>query len=478
MSADLNPYDIPAPKTPDDLAAAAKLLGRPKKELLVLDPSNDPFNAGTPAKIRAAEWFVSVWQRFGYSRGVHCRKVHYAAQASGDVIMPNGEVYINVVEHWQMLVKASNAARDLALLDPELFDDRRNAKAVINVEPRDWQPDPHASVFMGDRPLSNYGGWILPDIPRDITVPDFTTGHTVVTGYDYELDDQPYLIELWIEKSTMDEYLSPLCDELGVNYASGKGFTSKTRIVEMLRRGQRHNKPVRVLILSDYDPAGAHMGPAIARAIEFHRPRIAPGVQYVVDHVGMTKEWAEKYQLPRTPIKEEDRRRANFEAIHGEGCIELDALEALHPGRLADEMRGIFTRYMDVDLAPRLSRQWGIADQSAQAQWRATASGIRRELETIHAEVAEVAGRYRERLNALADELQADLTPHRERLGELWDDLAEAAEEPTLGGLPPRPLGHANPGDESNVLFDTRRHWLDQLDRYRAEKIRPATADE
>ena len=34
------------------------------------------------------------------------------------------------------------------------------------------------------------------------------------------------------------------------------------------------------------------------------------------------------------PIKESDKRRGQFEAQHGEGAVELDAVEALRPGQL------------------------------------------------------------------------------------------------------------------------------------------------
>lgn len=41
----------------------ARDMGRPVKELLVMDRTNDPFNCGTPADVRDGEWFCSMPMR-------------------------------------------------------------------------------------------------------------------------------------------------------------------------------------------------------------------------------------------------------------------------------------------------------------------------------------------------------------------------------------------------------------------------------
>jgi hypothetical protein len=53
--------------------------GRPKPiaELLAMSPNRDPFYAGKPAQRDRGEWFAALWQRFGYTTGVHLRRVHY-----------------------------------------------------------------------------------------------------------------------------------------------------------------------------------------------------------------------------------------------------------------------------------------------------------------------------------------------------------------------------------------------------------------
>jgi hypothetical protein len=474
-----DPYDLPAPRTVDDLATVARDLGIPKKSLLVLDPTNDPFNAGTPAKMRDAEWFAELWQRFGYTGGVHVRRIHYRAQSGGDVALPSGGTYVNTLECWQVLEAASKYARDLALVSPSLFVDRRNAETSRNAWPRDEQPSPDAEIITGHRDdaallrlRSGNIGWYLPSIETDLSTYGFGTSVPFVTGYDYDADDQPYLLEVWVEKSTMDDVLAPVCRSLGANYTPGTGFTSKTRVAEMLHRGRVHGKPVRVFVIADYDPAGSHMPVAIARNIEFYRDWLAPDVEFSVHHIGMTRTWVDKYDLPRAPIKEDDPRKANFEAIHGEGCVELDALEALHPGALADEIRAALNAYVDLDHEAELRAAQREANRAAAARWHATVTPVRVELDEIRDQVNLVAATYRQRLSALARELDGELRPHRERLAELWEHIVELAEEDFTEELPDRPEPSVTEPDESAWLYDSRRHWWDQLQRYLARNGR------
>jgi hypothetical protein len=71
---------------------------------------------------------------------------------------------------------------------------------------------------------------------------------------------------------------------------------------------------------------------AMARKIEHNLRTNAPDLDIQVRVVLLTKEQCEEYRLPRSPIKESERRAARFEERFGEGTTELDALEALHPG--------------------------------------------------------------------------------------------------------------------------------------------------
>src|SRR4051812_30530236 len=57
-----------------------------------------------------------------------------------------------------------------------------------------------------------------------------------VEGYAVSAADQPFLLEVWVEKSTMNDVLLPLCRALGVNLVTSAGFQSMTSAVKLLER--------------------------------------------------------------------------------------------------------------------------------------------------------------------------------------------------------------------------------------------------
>jgi len=474
-----DPYGLKAPRNEADLTAAARHLGIPKKQLLVLDPKNDPVNKGTPTNTTNAEWFARLWERFSYTRGVHVRRVHYQADSAGDVMLPDRSgPYLNDDPCWRVMDGAAVAARDLTLIDPLLFADRRNPESRLYVEADQiGRAEPWAEIQFADEPLhriSQARAWRLPYIPADVSVPKFDTGHVETYGYGYDHADQPFLNWLWIEKSTMDDVLGPLCQSLGACYTAGKGYTSRTRIAELLHQGKLHGKPVRVFTISDYDPGGSHMAVAAARAIEYYRDQLAPDVDIAVRHLGMAREWVERYDLPRKPIAAAKSASAqgridNFERRHGRGATELDALEALHPGALARELRAALEPYVDLDLADRLDQARRQAARTANDWWRHATAPIRDELKEVRGDLNTIAARYQGRLAALRDELEVELEPHRGRLGGLWSQMVELATDAD-DELPARPEAVAADTDESTWLYNSRRHWWDQLKRYHAEK--------
>jgi len=60
-------------------------------DLLALAPKNDPFYVGRDGEVTAAEWFADLWRQFGYTTGVHLRRVHYQVVSQDPpVLRPDG----------------------------------------------------------------------------------------------------------------------------------------------------------------------------------------------------------------------------------------------------------------------------------------------------------------------------------------------------------------------------------------------------
>jgi integrase len=115
------------------LKLMAALAGRSVNDYVVLSGQNDPFFVGSKTRIQMAEWFAGLWNKMGYAdqMGVHLRRIHYKI-VSVETAKPNGELYKNTENDWSYLVNASKYARYLQMVDPARFDDRRNARPIVN----------------------------------------------------------------------------------------------------------------------------------------------------------------------------------------------------------------------------------------------------------------------------------------------------------------------------------------------------------
>ena len=202
--------------------------------------------------------------------GAHARRVHYKAGPDAmKASKPDGTPYLNNDADWQYLADASVMARILDEVDVEAMADRRSAGVSANVAAT-RSPNGTPGVELRDGYELAWDGWQVPAAelpdPAELAMPA-----AAVSGYEYEVADQPLLIEVWCEKSTMDDILVPLCLDLGVNLASEmKGYESITHIVELLRRAETY--PARkavVLYISDNDKQGNNMPVAVARHCQF-----------------------------------------------------------------------------------------------------------------------------------------------------------------------------------------------------------------
>jgi hypothetical protein len=457
-----------SPRGYDDLKELADKMRVPVQCLLALSKKNDPFFCGMPAQRIDADWFGKVWERFECGTGFHVRRVHYKLiSAERPVRGPDGKTYLNTYEQWQRMSEASKWARHLGLVDAADFEDHRN-------------PEPHIFADYGlpdgysDEPgwcAEDLPEWELPHIPAEFTPVTFGLPDVFVDGYDYSQVDQPYHVELWIEKSTMNDVLMPVCQRWGVNLVTGVGFQSISGVVRMLERIARlpRGKPTRVFYGSDFDPAGDSMPAAVARQVEFYRERFTPEADIKLMPLFLTREQVIRYDLPRIPIKGEDKRKGSFEDRRGEGAVELDALEAIHPGELAEIVTEAVAPYRDETLKDRLGEAEEEAlDAARQAMDEAT-EPHREELDELADEANEIARRYEARLRELDAELQAELAPVRERLETLRQAVTESVSD-IDPDLPERPEPETDDPDEGGWLYDSARGYLEQLAHYQRHK--------
>jgi len=422
----------------NSIKGLAKQIGRPARDLVVLAPANDPYYAGVPGRQREAEWFAEIWRRLGSPTGTGIRRIHYRCLTPDGEPFLNlkGEPYQNTDNDWSQLARASLSARYLDLIPLDALVDRRNDEPMI------FTPETNAermSVFVRDfEPDVTYLVRDTPDLPT-----------FDIRGY---YPEQDYLVEVWIEKSSENDWLVPLCKRRRVNLVVGIGESSETRSRHLAERTQETGKPARIIYMSDFDPAGRSMPVSVSRKLEFYIGKFDFEVDVTLNPLVLTEEQCQHYRLPRTPIKETEKRKDRFEEKFGTGATELDALEGLHPGEMAKLLEQEIDRYLDPTLTERVAAtRWRLASRLRQIQEKVT--------EPHQEEIDELTSDY--------EVIVADLGAWERSAEDLWSTITEEMEEkePDLDEFQkPTP----RPADEPDgfVLFDSKRDYLTQLDRY------------
>lgn len=464
----------------NEIKAIAKDSDYHVADLIALARKNDPFYRGSKGDLIKAQWFKQVWTNSGYSTGVHLRRIHYRI-VSTPTPKPDGTPYENTIKDWNYLNLAAKCARYLGLVAPSAFVDRRNPDPHVfaewfNPRPGQWD-DPTPRTALQDDP-ELWPQLTVPDPPQLEPVPDLPDlPHYEIEGYEY--NQQLYHLEIWTEKTTMNDVLEPICRETKTNLVTGPGELSITSVVALMARVAQARRPARILYISDFDPAGLGMPISIARKIEFfQRENGRAHLDIRLEPIVLTAQQLTHYHLPRVPVKDSDKRKARFEADHGEGQVELDALEALYPGELAKIVTREINRYYDPELNARTRNARSEAKQ-AQAdleadlvkhyQWRLD------EIDTNYDELYSAFNVINDQFNELAAQLQPALDDLNAQLQvisanaeavhtEIADDFRANLQDPADDNPLPEPDLET---ERDTLLYQSQRTYFDQLRYYK-----------
>jgi rubrerythrin len=462
-------------------------LDRPIGTLIVLSGDNDPFYV-REARMRAAEWFAALYREYGFGRGIHIRRIHYRIVSQREPVkLPDGSDYENTTECSKALGAAASSARYAGLVDAKDFDDRRNPEPTLLLP--EQVAEPLIEVVGGGLTDFDIDPNLRVEIPRFV-VPDSFEMPSIDISAPFQW---PFHIEIWCEKSTVNDVLEPLAHQYGLNLQTALGEISITRCEELVARSG--GRPVRIIYISDFDPGGESMPVAAARKIEWftrgHEDKTGEKLDIQLHPIVLTKAQCEEYGLPRTPIKETERRAARFEDRHGEGATELDALEALHPGELSRILIAEIEKFRD----PSFAEEWRQVRHDAAGEIDELAS----EILDRHVEAIDTLEQRRADLKALADERLANIQRQvDERLADLralaeeqMADLQRQADElmadaAEVNAEIEQDLEDAKPdADEFNwpeptdgwddPLLDSTRDYIEQVDRYKAHQGKPTS---
>jgi hypothetical protein len=463
------------------IRAWAGALKRPASSLLALSDGRDPFYL-TPGRMAAARWFADVWRALSPEGVVHLRRLHYRYVSLPPGQRPaklDGSEYQNTFNDWHFLTLASADARALGLVDAARFTDRRAGEPVFIADDEDEDGEATGTIYGVDLESPPTESALVFDYTPEVyefpRLPFAYLGEPSLA--------EPYALEIWAEKSTMNDILAPMARGRNVTLVTGVGELSYTHCQWHVDRVLEHRKAARILYISDFDPAGANMPVSVARKIEFLLRRDEHDLDIRLEPLVLTAEQVRRYRLPRIPIKGTDKGKDRFEQQHGEGAVELDALEAVCPG----ELRRIVAAAVDRYRAPTraAARENSAIAEEARLQIRAAVDEVlaefvdeiratreafeamRTEIEIDQQALAAIAAEATERSRAHVDAINVRVAAFHERAAGLWRRIG-AELESHLPDADEFDWSTPEPADkDDDPLFDSQRDYFEQIDRYR-----------
>jgi len=143
--------------------------------------------------------------------------------------------------------------------------------------------------------------------------------------------NQPYRLEVWVEKDALSGVINRPCHEADVDYFACKGYTSQSEMwaaAQRLIRYETKGQMTRIVHLGDHDPSGIDMTRDIQdRLMTF-------GSDVDVKRVALNMDQVDLYGPPPNPAKITDSRAADYIDRFGHESWELDALEPTVMGDL------------------------------------------------------------------------------------------------------------------------------------------------
>ena len=139
--------------------------------------------------------------------------------------------------------------------------------------------------------------------------------------------DQPYYVEVWVEKEALGNVIEKACNPYDVTFMSCKGYMSSSAA---WRGGQRFKEQLAIgkqcllIHLGDHDPSGIDMTRDNTERTNLFSHSLD---EVDVRRIALNMDQIEEYDPPPNPAKLTDSRAAGYIKLYGDSSWELDALE-------------------------------------------------------------------------------------------------------------------------------------------------------
>ncbi len=141
--------------------------------------------------------------------------------------------------------------------------------------------------------------------------------------------EQPYHIEVWVEKEALGAVVGQMCDRLDVGHFACKGYVSASEMwaaSQRIGRATRQGKEAVIIHLGDHDPSGIDMTRDIQERQDlFLEYDFAKCIR--MRRIALNMDQVEEYNPPPNPAKLTDSRVGGYVKEYGKNSWELDALE-------------------------------------------------------------------------------------------------------------------------------------------------------
>jgi len=259
------------------------------------------------------------------------------------------------------------------------------------------------------------------------------------------------------------------------------GELTISKVDEFIRRVKQADRPARILYISDFDPAGLGMPVSIGRKIEYYQRHWGTDLDVGLTSAVLTGEQARRYNLPRAPIKESDRRKTSFERDHGKGATELDALEALHPGELYHVLESMILDYYDPELTSKAEARREELVDDLDAQRDQVLEDHQSDLDDVKTDYQELITDFeatRADFAKLVEPFAAKIDAYQERMDRIkergetvYGKVFEALKGVDLDPESDYPLPEPDlPVSVNGLLYDSDRDYWQQLEHYQAHR--------
>lgn len=260
-----------------------------------------------------------------------------------------------------------------------------------NVVPNTEQSYKRVGGILSDARLAGYIDWdMIVDRGRETTqnshwdsISDIL--NACASQFRHNLwEDQPYHVEVMVEKQALEGVLEPVCKDLDIPFTANKGYSSSSAMYQCgkrLRRALESGKDIAILYLGDHDPSGIDMTRDVetrlrlfsgydqwapknamemsqeelvavfrsndSRKFEMYGNSGFDGQAFVVERIALNMEQIDRYSPPPNPAKTTDSRSQSYIDLYGTESWELDALE---PAVLAQLVIDSVDEYRDEEL--------------------------------------------------------------------------------------------------------------------------------